>query len=336
MQFNLIEGFYGHYWLPKQRLALIPFLARLGFSGYCYAPKSDFTLRKHLRLAFDEIQLAHFNELAELARQHQICFSVALSPIYDHQLPLGNALKNKIKQLQQLDINIVLLLDDMKVEADHFALEQARFANEVRQYIDQQQLFFCPTFYSSDPCLEKFFGARPDNYWQTLGAELDTKIDVFWTGEKVVSSTYTRSNIEMIAELIQRNPVIWDNSAVTDGKSSSDFLPLSRRVDFSSISSIVSSVWFNPMNAFALMKLQLGFQMQSQATNFSDYLSAHYAKLAQSLLPNLSLFEVDGLSKLSSAQKKQLLSVFSGQTDEEDAIRDWLNGKFIFDPACLT
>lgn len=84
----------------------------------------------------------------------------------------------------------------------------------------------CPTYYSDDPALDMAFGVRPEGYLETLGEALDTRIDIFWTGEEVCSRAYGVRHLERVGEQLRRRPFLWDNYPVNDGPRMSPFLYL--------------------------------------------------------------------------------------------------------------
>jgi len=71
------------------------------------------------------------------------------------------------------------------------------------------KLLFCPPYYH---------GAAADNapeirnYLETIGRELPAEITILWTGHEVVSKTITRPELMNFSQLINRYPLLWDNT----------------------------------------------------------------------------------------------------------------------------
>jgi hypothetical protein len=74
--------------------------------------------------------------------------------------------------------------------------------------------------------LERAYGAAPTNYLEDLGAALDPKIELFWTGEEVCSREYSPGHLDRVAAQMRRKPTLWDNYPVNDGPGMSPYLYL--------------------------------------------------------------------------------------------------------------
>jgi hyaluronoglucosaminidase len=120
-----------------------------------------------------------------------------------------------------------LLLDDILPDFIHeadraqyasYANAQAALCNRVYHWLKDLDpaitLSMCPTDYHGVPP----FGS----YLQTLGAELDPGIDVFYTGPQLCSKTITSFDAAAFAQAVRRSPIIWDNYPVNDGEMASE------------------------------------------------------------------------------------------------------------------
>jgi hypothetical protein len=62
--------------------------------------------------------------------------------------------------------------------------------------------------------------ARPNvaesPYLLTLGRELSRDVGVFWTGPAILSENITGADLDQVAKILQRPPVIWDNLHAND------------------------------------------------------------------------------------------------------------------------
>jgi hypothetical protein len=59
---------------------------------------------------------------------------------------------------------------------------------------------------------------------EDLGANLDARIEIFWTGEEVCSRAITVGHIERVGGTLRRKPFLWDNYPVNDGARMSQYL----------------------------------------------------------------------------------------------------------------
>jgi hypothetical protein len=84
----------------------------------------------------------------------------------------------------------------------------------------------CPTYYSDDPVLDRAFGRRPEGYLEQLGTSLDKTVEIFWTGEEVVSRAISPAHLRRVTGQLGRKPFLWDNYPVNDGQRMSQYLHL--------------------------------------------------------------------------------------------------------------
>ena len=336
---GVIEGFYGRAWSFGQRQQLIRFLSNEGFSHYCYAPKSDPYLRKRWTSLWPKSLFDALIALRQCCAEHGVGFGVGLSPyaLYTQWNRSGRqALMQRLQQIQSLSIDhLALLFDDMPGNWPMLADIQVEIAHFITEHLPEVRLTFCPTYYSYDAVLEDVFGPMPDQYWSTLGDQLHRSIDVFWTGNRVVSKLYSPSDFVAITRQFKRKPALWDNSCVNDGRKTSAYIPWRDPIPLVPLASHISSLWVNPMS-------------QLQAAMVNLYALAHHMPIKQALeachrqhaavLCNiLPLLEKIGVDKLSKEQKKQLLTLWSPYQEELlfKELLAWLAGDYAFDPACL-
>jgi hyaluronoglucosaminidase len=349
---GIIEGFFGREWQWEDRTNYAAFLARHGYDFYIYAPKSD----KHLRMQWQQDwPTATQQRLIELRGSYKdagIQFGIGLSPheIYrDNSRDQRQHLKTRIQQLNNLQPDILcILFDDMRGDIPGLADIQIDIAHEAAALSTASRIIFCPTYYSFDPVLEKVFGKMPDNYWQTFAQKLDSQIDIFWTGEKVCSPDYTREHLLLVDELIGRKPFLWDNYPVNDGAVKSNLLQLRAFTQsHAQLEGHVAGHAVNPMNQpwlsqIPLASLPLAYQQaqnyspESAFTLISNDLCG--STLAQQLARDLAALQDRGLKNLSDTEQLALRHSYSQFHSNPFAqeIIDWLDGVYLFDPACLT
>ena len=351
-QLGVIEGFFGRSWSWQSRESYADFLASTGFHYYIYAPKDDAFLRKHWQENWPDIRFSQLQALRDIYRQHHIDFGLGLSPyeLYREPYPERNLkLIKKIRQLNQLQPDLLcLLFDDMRGDLPHLAKVQCELVQCAAEHSSAKHIIFCPTYYSFDPVLEKVFGTRPEDYWMTLGRQIDPGIDIFWTGPKVCSTHYPAEHLQEVTELLQRQPFLWDNYPVNDGAVKSNILQL-RAFDqsHSELQGKIAGHAVNPMNQSWLSRIPL--MTLPQAYHEGPAYDPHQAfvnachllcgpALAGQIIEDIALLQDTGLNKLSIAEQQALIKRYQHFPNDPYAaeIIDWLNGGYQFDPACLT
>jgi len=172
-------------------------------------------------------------ELARLAshcRAEGVRFGVGLSPFELYLDFNGQAREVLTRKLAFLDAvgvqDLGVLFDDMRGDVPDLATSQVRIVHWIAERTRATRLIVCPTYYTDDPALDRAFGERPATYLQDLGAALDPKVEVFWTGEEVCSREYGLAHLSRVAETLRRKPFLWDNYPVNDGPLMSPYLHL--------------------------------------------------------------------------------------------------------------
>jgi hypothetical protein len=343
---GVIEGFYGRPWPHDIRLAYAGYLKHLGLNSYLYCPKADPFLRKRWQEPWPDQTRREIVQLARVYSDCGISWGVGLSPFalyqnYDDQH--RSALKQKVEYLSALDMPMLaILFDDMPGDVANLASLQASIVTDVCAWAPRSKILVCPTYYSFDPVLEKYFGNKPEAYWQQLGEELPRTTDIFWTGNQVCSDSITGPDIDHISSELGRAVTLWDNYPVNDGAVRSNFIYSSSLSGRSGdLAGKINGHYCNPMNQpmLSLMALtglaDLYGLGQSGIARWLEELYGH--KTYQQLLLDRDDFEQLGLSGMGARRCKELARLYSalpGIAAKE--VADWLRGEYTFDPACLT
>jgi hyaluronoglucosaminidase len=227
---GIIEGFFGPVWTWSQRHSLMSALAPHHYSFYLYAPKSDRLLRRDWQLPFSEQWQREVQQFGKACANAGVKFGVGITPFDLHKELNEESLKkwrNKIRDLVYLGVQtIAILFDDMDAQMPNLIDIQLRIIEAAQSEINRQGIIVCPSFYSNDIVLDRVFGQRPDNYLSDLGRRLDRGVDIFWTGEEVCARQFAVSDLNRVAEQLQRKPFLWDNYPVNDGPRMSQYLHL--------------------------------------------------------------------------------------------------------------
>lgn len=220
--FGLVEGFYGDPWEHEERLDALAFLPEVGLDAYVYAPKRDPYHRGLWREAYPAEELARFGELAAAAAEQGVTFCWTVAPGLDivyHDPEERAALLEKVASVADVGVSCLgLLLDDVAAslpeeDTPYYAsfgeahLDLATWLRaELRAAWPDHRLLFCPT---------EYWGTTPSDYLASIAA-LPADVDVFWTGQEVVSPSITEPDLASATALLGRPPLIWDNFPVND------------------------------------------------------------------------------------------------------------------------
>ena len=228
VQLGLIEGYYGRPWSWAERERTVATLKPFGYDFYIYAPKADAFLRKRWREDHPAETAAALRVLSGRCRALGVRFGVGLSPFELYRDFNAEAQADLARKLAAFDSwgldDLAILFDDMRGDLPHLAQTQADILHWVQARTKATRLIVCPSYYTDDPVLDRFFGKRPENYLEDLGRLLDPAIEVFWTGEEVCSREYSPGHLARVAGQLRRKPFLWDNYPVNDGARMSQFL----------------------------------------------------------------------------------------------------------------
>jgi hyaluronoglucosaminidase len=348
---GIVEGFFGRQWRWQERRDYAPFLASMGCNSYVYAPKNDDWFRKFWQYPSPAGHLAELQVLRAVYGQQGIDFGIGFSPyeLYRNFSP-GNRelLRRKIAEINRIDPDtLYILFDDMMGDLASLAATQLEIIDCIRQTSTARAFAICPTYYSTDPVLSRYFGAEPEHYLEDIGDGLPADIEVFWTGPKIISDSYPASHLQAVAARLQRKPLLWDNYPVNDARRLCPFLhlaPFNNR-DPAQLRSLSSGHLANPMNQPYLSQLSLWslFSLyQDEDPAPADLLRKACTALcpeplALALLEDAERFQSGGLGSFSAEEKQELLrryAAFDNPMARE--VCRWLKDWYAFDPACLT
>lgn len=346
---GVVEGFFGSSWSWQARLDYAEFLSRYSFNTYLYAPKSDRLLRQDWQAPFPQIHLEKLHTLADAYQQKHLDFGIGLSPfeLYKNFNP-GNKklLKDKLQQINFINPSVLcILFDDMQGDLDSLAELQLEITDFIIEHSHASHFIFCPTYYSDDPLLITHFGSKPKHYLEDIGKSLDPSIDVFWTGPQVFTNTFPRQHLQELTDKLQRKPLIWHNYPVNDAERLTAYLHLKPFPnDKAVMQELTAGHIANPMNQAYLSQLPLySLSHIYSGKTGGDHLKSACealcpAPLAKAILQDADFFQHQGLTGINANDKQNYLNKYTAFQDSPVAkeIIDWLNGKYAFDPNCLT
>lgn len=350
MQVGVIEGFYGRGWRDDDRNELIKRLLPIGYGHYLFAPKHEAKLRSRWREPWSESEFSVISNLASFCRSLNIAFGVGLSPLKLSSIDDLNerdALRLKLAQIDLLaPYWLGVFFDDMPNDRAALAQHQIKTLDFIAQHSSAKKIIMCPSYYSTDDVLQEVFGAMPKHYWRQLGAGIDTRVELFWTGEKVCSEQFTKSNLDFIASEFRREPTLWDNYPVNDGARTSKFLhlkPFSGRESW--LENYIAGHFVNPMNQACLSMLPMstlpliyqGYGPHEIHRAWCDMAKTLWGDCGAAIIEHAERFQTQGLDLIEEIEKHELLRKYAQYGSAASAeIVDWLADRYQFDPACLT
>jgi hyaluronoglucosaminidase len=230
VELGTIEGFYGRPWTWEERADTIAFLAPHGYRFYLYAPKADVYLRRRWKEPHPRDLADNLAKLAAHCRDVGVRFGLGISPfeIFESWDDASReALAAKLAFADELGVrDLAILFDDMRGDLPGLAETQARIVDFAAGRTGADRVIVCPSYYTDDPVLDRVFGPRPEGYVEELGRLLDPKLEIFWTGEEVVTREFSAAHLERVTEQLRRKPFLWDNYPVNDGQRMSQYLHL--------------------------------------------------------------------------------------------------------------
>ena len=219
---GVIEGFYGTPFAHEDRLWLIEQLGAWGMNRYVYAPKDDPLHRSRWREPYPEEFAKRFAELVGCGERAGVEVGFAISPGLSIRYGSRDdraALIAKLRSFRAQGVRFFgLCLDDVSSALAH-AEDRADFASLAAAHValahelaaslgDDATLWLVPTDY---------LGVAATDYLEELGASLDPRIEVGWTGRTTCSPTIELAEARARAATLRRRLLVWDNVPVSDG-----------------------------------------------------------------------------------------------------------------------
>jgi hyaluronoglucosaminidase len=350
MQAGVIEGFFGTPWSWAARMSGAEFLRDCGYRFYVYAPKAEAFLRRRWREPIPADTERRLADLKSHCRELGVHFGIGLTPfeIYlDYDAAARAALRSKVVQINEIGPDILcILFDDMRGDVAGLADLQAKIIADICARSTAARFIVCPTYYSYDSRLARQFGAQPKAYLRDFGHALDPGIDVFWTGEKVISNGYPAAHLAEVAADLGRKPFIWDSHISNDSKVRTNHLYLNPAdVSWELVNELVAGIAINPMNqphlsriALCEFKALLAGTGQTAATRPGICGQLYPADFADELAQDGPLLQTVGLNGLDPDVRCRLLDRYGARLSNPYAqeIAAWLRNEYQFDPQCLT
>jgi hypothetical protein len=296
--------------------------------------------------------LQHLSALGSRCRDRGIFLGVGLTPfeIYlNYDAKAQTSLRSKVLEINEIRAEMLcILFDDMRGDVDGLPDLQAQVISDVCAWSNAGRFIVCPTYYSYDSRLAREFGPPPKAYLRDFGRIIDPSIDIFWTGERIISEGYSASHLAEVAAVIGRKPFIWDNHISNDSKIRTGHLFLDPSTDAWELpADLVAGIAINPMNQAHLSRIALcryrhlltdgpGSGRQPDLPAICRNMCE--SSFAERLRADGTLLQKTGLDQLDADTRGRLLDCYRAEESNPYAqeITAWLRGEYVFDPQCLT
>lgn len=349
---GIIEGFYGRPYSTQERNYFYSFAQKSGYSFYIYAPKADLQLRDEWTKPITKSYEQELGAIADDAHQAGLDFGVALSPLnltanFHEQKATLLERVSSLCAISNCEI-FCLLFDDMFKDSEHVGSTQNEIIKAVEAHLPEHVKHFiiCPSYYSDDPMLDKIFGQRPQCYFDELLQDLPERVEIFWTGPKVLSEDITVEHLEYVTKLLGRKPFIWDNYPVNDGKNICNYLYLSKFQGRTNLADHLTGHAVNPMVQPLLSTLPAVTLPLIYAGKSEEEINRAYLDQARELFgsifamiikyDNFNLLTRVGLKDMTEKDKIKFIE-FSKVNDQPalQEIADFIKGSQRFDQAII-
>ena len=298
---------------------------------FIYAPKNDPFLREKWREPWPESQLQALKSLSAAFKAKGIRFGIGLTPFKVKTLSqeVQRDLKAKVSLINEVQPALLsILFDDFDNDVSDLAATQVEIAEFIAAESNATDFQVVGTYYADDPLLSRVYGAMPRGYLENLGALLDQRFDIFWTGDHVISLGYDEQALVMIADKLQRKPFLWDNYPVNDTQWLKHRL---RLYSFTGrpwqLANWCSGHAVNPMIQPQLSKIPLAtladiYTQKNQFVANESFKSALQfccgEALAQAIQDNLVCLTEEGVNSFSSYTRKRLKTLFQSFDSPQD------------------
>jgi hypothetical protein len=267
-------------------------------------------------------------------------FGVGLSPYEAYRNFDAEAQAAMARKLAFFDAigvtDLAILFDDMKGDQDDLAEAQVRMTHWVGERTAASRLIACPTVYTDDPMLQRVFGPTPPNYLEDLGAGLDPKVEIFWTGEEVCSREFSPGHLARVGERMRRKPLLWDNYPVNDGPAMAPYLYVRAFTGRpASIGPYIAGHAINPSSQPILFRVPALTLVESYAKGEAYCYGAAFDRAADEALGpelatlirrHLNLVNDQGLDRIEQLKPKMRERYEAVDHPGAREVLDWLDG----------
>lgn len=207
---GVVEGFYGPPLTHEDRLDLLAWVSRWGYTCYGYAPKDEPLHRQRWREPYGDDDRARFADLLDRGRDLGVEVALVLSPGLDWRSGDEEALIAKLSGFRDLGAKVLgIAWDDVPPGgADLGAAHGEAVAAAVDAVGDGVRWITCPTDYAT---------AVPTPYLDAYARAVPAGVEIMWTGPSILSPTVDAAGARAMGEVLRRPPLFAENFPVNDG-----------------------------------------------------------------------------------------------------------------------
>lgn len=221
---GFIEGYYGFPWTPAERIDLMEYGSMFKTNIYIYAPKDDAYHSSNWRGLYNEADLLDLKEQVETGIRTKTRFAWSIHPFIHSPITSNNYdsslqdIKNKFNQLYNIGVRQFVVSGDDVDQSTVDAPMQNRLLNDLSSFLKEKGDCYDLVFVPSSYCYgsEESLGIKLESYFQELCNNLDSSVQIMWTG-KLICSSVENGMFEEFMELSGgRKPFMWMNWPVND------------------------------------------------------------------------------------------------------------------------
>lgn len=208
---GVVEGYYGRPWGTEGRLSLLKFMGENDMNVFIYGPKDDPYHHRKWREPYPDAEMKDFQKLLKVAKANKISFTWAIH--------LGGGFKKGSEEDYQALFRKLGWMYDAGFRAfavffDDFGGADAEFHAEICNRVVTDFLSKKPGCAPLVMCPNVYWGSGHP-YQKTLGAKLDKRVNIMWTGAWICHDI-NAADVKKITADFQRPPYIWWNWPVND------------------------------------------------------------------------------------------------------------------------
>lgn len=213
---GVIEGYYGNPWSHEDCIDMCTYFDQNKMNTFIYGPKNDsYHHGSGVFTPYPEDQAENLRQLVQEAAAHKVDIVWAMHPGNNNDGDNLAKAKAKLEAMYELGFRrFAVFFDDITANSVQKQIDFLNYLNAevVKAKSDIKGLIMCPSEY----CISFAGGANTSStYLNSLGAGLDSDIDIMWTGWQVVDMQLGPS-CDWFTNKTGRKPFIWHNYPCSD------------------------------------------------------------------------------------------------------------------------
>lgn len=213
---GVIEGYYGNPWSHEDCIDMCAYFDQNKMNTFIYGPKNDsYHHGGGVFTPYPADQAENLRLLVQEAAAHKVDIVWAMHPGNNNDGDNLEKAKAKLEAMYELGFRrFAVFFDDISANSVQKQIDFLNYLNRevVKAKSDVKGLIVCPSEY----CISFAGGQNTSStYLNSLGAGLDSDIDIMWTGWQVVDMQLGPS-CDWFTNKTGRKPFIWHNYPCSD------------------------------------------------------------------------------------------------------------------------